>query len=36
MKDTELRIDKCPIKENMEAIIEKYIKTDGYMYTSPA
>ena len=36
MKEPELRIGKCPLKDDMAAILEEYIKADGYIYASPA
>ena len=31
----DLPIGKCPIKDDMAAILEEYLKADGYIFTTP-
>ena len=34
-KNHDLPIGKCPIKDDMAAILEEYLKADGYIFTTP-
>ena len=33
--DPELLIGKCPLNDDMAAILEEYVKADGYIFASP-
>jgi multimeric flavodoxin WrbA len=33
--DPELLIGKCPLKDDVAAILEEYVKADGYIFASP-
>lgn len=34
-KNHELKIGKCPLKDDMPAILEEYVNSDGYIFASP-
>lgn len=35
LHNPELSIGKCPLKDDMQYILEEYIKADGYVFASP-
>ncbi len=35
LKNPELTIGKCPIKDDVAGILEEYLSADGYIYASP-
>ena len=36
LKEPELTIGKCPLKDDVSAILEEYIQADGYIFSSPS
>ena len=35
-KEPELSVGKCPLDDDMAAILDEYLKADGYIYASPS
>ncbi len=35
LNNPELTIGKCPLKDDMHAILEQYVRADGYVFASP-
>jgi putative NADPH-quinone reductase len=36
LKDPELTIGTCPLKDDVRAMLEEYIQADGYIFSSPS
>jgi multimeric flavodoxin WrbA len=36
LKEPELTIGTCPLKDDVSAILEEYVQADGYIFSSPS